>query len=205
MLDPSHHIPPHTRRTQTARRRRLRRDLAATLAALCAGAAALAGTQATPAGADARGSDIRPATVSALTQMGFSRPEARSLVRNLEAGGARRNAALRVIAREPSRYGASAAILAARSDVGAPAAPLRVGRIPADYREALAPPAGDPSAAIEVVRPERTIVRDADTSHATILGGLALAVALGGAGYALVRTRSLQRHAAEATGTRPAD
>ena len=44
-----------------------------------------------------------------------------------------------------------------------------------------------------VNRPERTIVRDVDNALPTFLAGLALLVALGGAGFALIRTRSLQR------------
>ena len=44
-------------------------------------------------------------------------------------------------------------------------------------------------ATIQVVRPERTIVRNVDEALPVILASLALLVAVGGAGLALVRTR----------------
>ena len=52
-------------------------------------------------------------------------------------------------------------------------------------------PVYDPPATIQVVRPERTIVRDANEELPVILAGLALVVAVGGAGIALVRTRRI--------------
>jgi hypothetical protein len=45
---------------------------------------------------------------------------------------------------------------------------------------------------IQVVRPERTIVRDTDPVLPIALSGTALLVALGLAGTALIRTRSLR-------------
>jgi hypothetical protein len=72
-----------------------------------------------------------------------------------------------------------------------------VGDSPADFAQpvAPAPTAGEvqPARAHQVVRPERTIVRNANQALPTVLAGLALLVALGGAGFVLVRTRSLQR------------
>jgi hypothetical protein len=52
-------------------------------------------------------------------------------------------------------------------------------------------PQYDPSPTIQVVRPERTIVRDVDEELPVILAGLALLIAVGGAGFALVRTRRI--------------
>lgn len=49
----------------------------------------------------------------------------------------------------------------------------------------------EPPATIQVVRPERTIVRDVNEELPVILAGLALLVAVGGAGIALVRTRRM--------------
>jgi hypothetical protein len=50
-------------------------------------------------------------------------------------------------------------------------------------------PVYDPPATIQVVRPERTVVRDVNEELPVILAGLALVIAVGGAGTALVRTR----------------
>jgi hypothetical protein len=50
-----------------------------------------------------------------------------------------------------------------------------------------------PPATIEVVRPERTIVRESDATWPTVLAASALLIALAGAGYTLARIRSLQR------------
>ena len=49
----------------------------------------------------------------------------------------------------------------------------------------------DPPATIQVVRPERTIVRDVNEELPVIMAGLALLIAVGGAGLALVRTRRI--------------
>ena len=64
------------------------------------------------------------------------------------------------------------------------------GDNPADRPSASGAP--EP-ATIQVVRPERTIVRDVNDALPTALASLALLIALGGAGFALIRTRSLQR------------
>ena len=50
-------------------------------------------------------------------------------------------------------------------------------------------PAYDPPATIQVVHPQRTIVRTVNDELPVILAGSALLVALGGAGFALFRTR----------------
>ena len=53
-------------------------------------------------------------------------------------------------------------------------------------------PQYDPPRTIQVVRPERTIVRDTNEVLPIALSGAALLVALGLAGTALVRVRSLR-------------
>jgi hypothetical protein len=60
-----------------------------------------------------------------------------------------------------------------------------VGDTPADY-----PGVSGRYTTVEVVRPERTIVRDADEVLPVTLAALALLIALGGAAYVLVRMRS---------------
>ena len=54
-------------------------------------------------------------------------------------------------------------------------------------------PKYDPPTRIEVVRPERTIVRDVDESLPLILSSAALLLALAGAGVAVMRTRMTPR------------
>ena len=73
------------------------------------------------------------------------------------------------------------------------AAAPKAGDTPADYPGASRAPEYDPPATIQVVRPERTIVRDVDNTLPTILAGLALLIALGGTGFALIRARPLRR------------
>jgi hypothetical protein len=76
------------------------------------------------------------------------------------------------------------------ADFGQPVAPApKGGDTPADYPGASRAPVYDPPATIQVVRPERTIVREVDAALPIVLGSLALLVALGGTGLALVRTR----------------
>ena len=53
-------------------------------------------------------------------------------------------------------------------------------------------PQYDPPTTIQVVRPERTIVRETDAVLPIALSGAALLVALGLAGTALIRVRSLR-------------
>ena len=85
----------------------------------------------------------------------------------------------------------------------------KVGDTPADFAQPVAPaqtagdtkfdspgasraPQYDPPRTIQVVRPERTIVRDTNEVLPIALSGAALLVALGLAGTALVRVRSLR-------------
>jgi hypothetical protein len=80
------------------------------------------------------------------------------------------------------------------ADFAQPVAPApRIGDTPVDHPGASRAPEYDPPATIQVVRPERTIVRDANDALPTILAGLALLVAVGGTGYAFVQTRPLRR------------
>ena len=85
----------------------------------------------------------------------------------------------------------------------------KVGDTPADFGPplAVAATAGDtkydspgasrapqyePTRTIQIIRPERTIVRDADQVLPIALSGAALLVALGLAGAAMIRVRSLR-------------
>jgi hypothetical protein len=80
------------------------------------------------------------------------------------------------------------------ADFAQPVAPApRSGDTPVDHPGASRAPEYDPPATIQVLRPERTIVRDANQALPTILAGLALLVAVGGTGYAFVQTRPLRR------------
>ncbi len=79
------------------------------------------------------------------------------------------------------------------AEFGQPVAPAaKVGDTPADYPGATRAPKYDPPRTITVVRPERTVVRDADTLLPIALASLALLVALGIAGTALVHQRSVR-------------
>ena len=71
-----------------------------------------------------------------------------------------------------------------RGHAAATPAPV-VGDTPADY-----PGVSGRYTTVEVVRPERTIVRDVDEVLPVTLAALALLIALGGAAYVLVRMRS---------------
>ncbi len=80
------------------------------------------------------------------------------------------------------------------ADFAQPVAPApKAGDTPIDHPGASRAPEYIPPTTITVNRPERTIVRDVDDALPTVLAGFALLVALGGAGFALIRTRSLQR------------
>jgi hypothetical protein len=59
--------------------------------------------------------------------------------------------------------------------------------------EKLPVPDDDAPTTIEVVRPERTIVRDADEALPLILSGTALLLTLAGVGFTLHRTRVVPR------------
>jgi hypothetical protein len=72
--------------------------------------------------------------------------------------------------------------------------PTKVGDTPADFPGASrAPDVTSPT--IEVVRPERTIVREADQVLPIVLSSAALLIALMGAAFVLVRMRVQRRHA----------
>jgi hypothetical protein len=68
----------------------------------------------------------------------------------------------------------------------------KVGDTKSDSPGASRAPQYDAPRTIQVVRPERTIVRDTDEVLPIALSGLALLVALGLAGTALIRVRSLR-------------
>ena len=73
---------------------------------------------------------------------------------------------------------------------GAVTAP-KSGDTKVDAPGASRAPVYDPPATIQVVRPERTVVRDVNEELPVILASLALIIAVGGAGTALVRTRRM--------------
>jgi hypothetical protein len=73
-----------------------------------------------------------------------------------------------------------------------PAADFRGGDSPADHPGASRAPATAPTT-IEVVRPERTIVRDVDEALPLILSSTALVLVLAGFAITLVRTRMVPR------------
>jgi hypothetical protein len=78
------------------------------------------------------------------------------------------------------------------AEFGQPVAPApKAGDTPADFPGASRAQAAPPTA-ITVVRPERTIVRDSASVLPLILASLALLVALGIAGTALVHQRSVR-------------
>jgi hypothetical protein len=80
------------------------------------------------------------------------------------------------------------------ADFAAPVAlaPAR-GDTPADYPGASRAPQYQPPATIQVVRPERTVVRDVDEVVPLVLSGSALLLALFGVGIAITRTGSARR------------
>ena len=96
----------------------------------------------------------------------------------------------------------SAAALAVPADVnvgdtpaefGQPVAPApKIGDTKSDSPGASRAPLYDEPRTITVVRPERTIVRDTGSLLPIALSGAALLVALGLAGTALIRVRSLR-------------
>ena len=73
-------------------------------------------------------------------------------------------------------------------------AAAKVGDTPADFPGASGAPDVPPTT-IEVVRPERTIVRDVDEALPIALSGAALLIVLMGAEFVLVRVRVERRHA----------
>ena len=73
-----------------------------------------------------------------------------------------------------------------------PPADFRGGDNPVDHPGASRAPSATPTT-IEVVRPERTIVRDVDEALPLILSSTALLLVLAGFGIVLVRTRMVPR------------
>ena len=71
----------------------------------------------------------------------------------------------------------------------------KVGDTPADFPNASRAPEYNGPSTIEVVRPERTIVRDVDEALPIIIASLALLIALAGTGYTLMRSRGGSRPA----------
>ena len=99
-----------------------------------------------------------------------------------------------VEAHKQARRSASAIVGDSPADFAQPVAPApTAGDTPSDHPGMSREPKYDPPATIQVVRPQRTIVRNVNQALPTLLAGLALLVALGGAGFVLVRTRSSQR------------
>jgi hypothetical protein len=73
-----------------------------------------------------------------------------------------------------------------------PPAAFRGGDTPVDHPGASRAPSATPTT-IEIVRPERTIVRDVDEALPLILSSTALLLVLAGLGMTLIRTRMLPR------------
>ena len=93
----------------------------------------------------------------------------------------------------PSDFANTAKIGDTPAEFGQPAAPApAVGDTKFDSPGASRSPQYEPVHTIQVVRPERTIVRDTDEVLPIALSGAALLVALGLAGTALIRVRSLR-------------
>jgi hypothetical protein len=80
------------------------------------------------------------------------------------------------------------------ADFGQPIAPApKRGDTPADHPGASRAPQYDAPTTVEVVRPERTIVRDVDQVQPLLLSGAALLLALAGLGIAVARTNRVPR------------
>jgi hypothetical protein len=88
--------------------------------------------------------------------------------------------------------GGDAAQFEASSKSAFPPAGFRGGDNPADHPGVGRAPSVGPTT-IEVVRPERTIVRDVDRTLPLILSGTALLLVLVGVGITLIRTRIVPR------------
>ena len=67
------------------------------------------------------------------------------------------------------------------------------GDTPVDFPGASRAPQYQPPATIQVVHPERTVVRDVDQVLPLVLSGAALLLALFGVGVVMIRTRSTRR------------
>jgi hypothetical protein len=71
--------------------------------------------------------------------------------------------------------------------------PPTTGPTPSDSAQprSTGPRTYDTAATSRVVKPERTIVHNTNDELPLVLAGLALAIAVGGAGYVLIRTRPI--------------
>jgi hypothetical protein len=69
----------------------------------------------------------------------------------------------------------------------------KAGDTPVDFPGASRAPQAQPAPPVQIVQPERTIVRDAQPALPVILGGLALLIALAGAAQMLAQRRTLLR------------
>ena len=87
----------------------------------------------------------------------------------------------------------TATLVGAPAEFGQPVAQaVSTGDTTSDSPGASRAPYSEPTRTIQVIRPERTIVRDTDQVLPIALSGAALLVALGLAGTALIRVRSLR-------------
>jgi hypothetical protein len=83
------------------------------------------------------------------------------------------------------------------ADFAAPIASVpRGGDTPADFPGASRAPQYQAPRTIQVIRPERTVVRDVDEVLPIVLSSIALLLALGGVGIALARTGTARRRLA---------
>jgi hypothetical protein len=80
-----------------------------------------------------------------------------------------------------------------RSPAVTPASGPRAGDTPVDFPGASRAPQFEAPRTIQVVRPERTVVREVNEVLPIVLSGVALLLAMGGVGIALVRTRTARR------------
>jgi hypothetical protein len=80
-----------------------------------------------------------------------------------------------------------------RSLAVAPVVGASAGDTPVDFPGASRAPQSEVPRAIQIVRPERTVVRNVDAVLPIVLSSAALLLALGGVGIAVVRTRSARR------------
>jgi len=82
---------------------------------------------------------------------------------------------------------------ASRAPAVAHIAATKIGDTPTDFPGASRAPAVAPTT-IQVVRPERTVVRDVNEALPIVLSGAALLIVLMGAAFLLVRVRLQHRH-----------
>jgi hypothetical protein len=89
----------------------------------------------------------------------------------------------------PADFASGARYTALAEHYASTSSAKKAGDTPADFPGASRTPEFQAPTTIEVVRPERTVIRDVDEELPIVLGGAALLVALGGTGFTLVRTR----------------